>query len=168
MSRNTSVNLDIIINSDGYSIGGGTILRNFTLTGDDFDLSLSSVAQGHILFHDGNNFINLAPSTSGYFLQTQGLAANVQWAQPSHNDLADLSSDDHSQYMLLAGRAGGQILVGGINSGDDIVFETTSNITKGSYIFSELITNGLIKTTGASGTLDIATADTDYQQVITC
>ena len=49
----------------------------------------------------------------------------------SHADLQNLTADDHSQYALLNGRSGGQILYGGTASGDDIEIHSTSNATKG-------------------------------------
>jgi len=47
--------------------------------------------------------------------------------------------------MLLAGRSSGQALVGGTGAGDDLTFQTTSNGTKGDYIFSEMTTAGFLK-----------------------
>lgn len=55
-----------------------------------------------------------------------------------HGNLSGLGDDDHTQYALLAGRSGGQVLIGGTGAGDDITIQTTSNGSKGSYIFSEL------------------------------
>lgn len=50
-----------------------------------------------------------------------------------HGSLTDLTaSDDHTQYALLAGRAGGQSLIGGTASGDDLTLQSTSNATRGS------------------------------------
>jgi hypothetical protein len=43
------------------------------------DVSLTSPVQGHILYHDGSNWVNLAPGTSGYVLKTQGAGANPVW-----------------------------------------------------------------------------------------
>ena len=51
-------------------------------------------------------------------------------AQIDHGGLAGLSDDDHSQYTLLAGRATGQILYGGIAANEDITIVGTSNATK--------------------------------------
>jgi hypothetical protein len=62
-----------------------------------------------------------------------------------HGALSGLSDDDHGQYLLLAGRAGGQTVIGGTASGDDLTLQTTSNVTKGSYIFSEMTTVGYLK-----------------------
>ncbi len=49
----------------------------------------------------------------------------------SHSALTDLSNDDHSIYFLLSGRSGGTYAKGGINSGDTLTLESTSNATKG-------------------------------------
>lgn len=59
---------------------------------------------------------------------------------------------------LLAGRAGGQIIIGGTAAGDDLTLQTTSDGTKGSYIFSELTTVGGILRTDGSG---VVTSSTD-------
>lgn len=48
-----------------------------------------------------------------------------------HDLLDGLSDDDHSQYGLLAGRSGGQILIGGADSGDGLTLNSTSHATKG-------------------------------------
>lgn len=46
-------------------------------------------------------------------------------------DVAGLGDDDHTQYALLAGRSGGQILLGGTGSGESISIRSTSHSTKG-------------------------------------
>ncbi len=46
-------------------------------------------------------------------------------------DLTGLADDDHTQYALLAGRAGGQALFGGTGAGDTFTIQSTSNATKG-------------------------------------
>jgi hypothetical protein len=46
-----------------------------------------------------------------------------------------LMVDDHSQYALLAGRSGGQMLVGGTGSGEDLTLQSTAHATKGSLLF---------------------------------
>jgi hypothetical protein len=46
-----------------------------------------------------------------------------------------LADDDHTQYALLAGRAGGQTLYGGTDANDDITIHGTSNATRAtSYV----------------------------------
>lgn len=48
-----------------------------------------------------------------------------------HGGLSGLTDDDHTQYALLAGRSGGQVLTGGTASGNDLTLNSTSNATKG-------------------------------------
>src|SRR3990167_11417272 len=43
------------------------------------DVTLTSVAQGDILYHNGTAWVNLAAGTSGKFLKTQGAGANPAW-----------------------------------------------------------------------------------------
>jgi len=53
-----------------------------------------------------------------------------------HNLLASLSVGDvHTQYLLLAGRLGGQTAVGGTASGNNLTLQSTSHATKGKIIF---------------------------------
>lgn len=49
--------------------------------------------------------------------------------------LTGLTDDDHTQYALLAGRSGGQTLIGGTAAGDDLILRATSNATDGDIIF---------------------------------
>lgn len=49
----------------------------------------------------------------------------------SHGELDDLDVDDHLIYALLAGRAGGQTLMGGTASGEHLQLESTAHATKG-------------------------------------
>lgn len=74
-----------------------------------------------------------------------------------HGSLAGLTdSDDHTQYLLLAGRSGGQTLIGGTASGDDLTLQSTSHATKGSILFGtsayDEVNNRLLigTTTGSS------------------
>ena len=52
-----------------------------------------------------------------------------------HGDISNLNLDHHMQYALLAGRASGQTLVGGVNAGSSLVLESTSNASKGNIFF---------------------------------
>lgn len=56
-------------------------------------------------------------------------------AATDHGGLAGLTDDDHTQYPLLAGRAGGQTLIGGKESDEDLILQSTSNATKGHIFF---------------------------------
>jgi hypothetical protein len=53
----------------------------------------------------------------------------------THSLLGSLGSDDHTIYALLAGRAGGQTLYGGIGSGENLTLHSTAHATKGKIYF---------------------------------
>lgn len=48
-----------------------------------------------------------------------------------HGLLLGLTDDDHPQYFLLAGRAGGQVAIGGSAASEDLELQSTSDATKG-------------------------------------
>lgn len=62
---------------------------------------------------------------------SNSLSADVIQAGLDHGSISGLNDDDHSQYALLAGRSGGQSLVGGSASANDLSLSSTSNTTKG-------------------------------------
>lgn len=51
-----------------------------------------------------------------------------------HGTLVGLGDDDHTIYALLAGRSGGQTLIGGTGASNNLTLESTSNATKGFII----------------------------------
>ena len=55
----------------------------------------------------------------------------VNGGQFAHANLLLRNADDHTQYALLAGRAGGQILTGGTNASDPLTLRSTTDATKG-------------------------------------
>ena len=52
-----------------------------------------------------------------------------------HGGLDGLADDDHTQYALLAGRAGGQILIGGPDSDDDLELRGPRNVILNPDVF---------------------------------
>lgn len=56
-----------------------------------------------------------------------------------HGELNALSllDDDHTQYPLSIGRSGGQTLVGGSGSEDNLILQSTSDATKGAVVFAD-------------------------------
>lgn len=99
------------------------------------DASGSSSAANQFDLADGD--YTLAPGNAVAFLYVEGLD---RWVLPNrpgtggasdHGALTGLSDDDHSQYLLLNGRATGQIAIGGTAANDDLTLNSTSNATKG-------------------------------------
>ncbi len=57
-------------------------------------------------------------------------------ANIDHNSLNNLATGDpHTLYVLLAGRATGQTIIGGTASGDDLILQSSSHGTKGNIFF---------------------------------
>jgi hypothetical protein len=86
-----------------------------------------------------------------------------------HGALTGLSDDDHSIYALLAGRSGGQTLIGGTASGNNLTLQSTSHATKGKILFGTLSAYDQVNdrlglgTTVPNYTLEIAkTVDADF------
>lgn len=73
-----------------------------------------------------------------------GYHASMLLDHGTHTGLAD---DDHEQYALLAGRSGGQTLVGGTGAGNSLRLRSTSHATKGDVIVSDPL---LLETATAS------------------
>lgn len=82
----------------------------------------------------------LAIGTDGQVLKADSAqATGLVWADFDHGGLDGLTDDDHSQYLLLAGRSGGQIIHGGTGAGDDIRLQTTTHATKGVLVVEECL-----------------------------
>lgn len=63
---------------------------------------------------------------------------------------------------LLTGVTGGQTIIGGVGANDDLTLQTTSNVTKGNYILSELpVANGIVRTNASGELSSSASLDVD-------
>lgn len=80
---------------------------------DGTKIAMGSDAQGDILYYNGTDYVRLAPGTSGHYLQTQGAAANPQWAQ------AGASLEFVSETTISADSS---IDITGVASGYDYIF----------------------------------------------
>ena len=69
--------------------------------------------------------------TDGQVPNTITLDNITQITTRPHSSLTSLTADDHTQYGLLAGRSGGQTLIGGTAASNNLVLESTANATKG-------------------------------------
>ena len=64
-------------------------------------------------------------------------------ASINHSNLLNLGVDTHSQYALLAGRSGGQTLIGGTGTTDKLTLRSTSGVgTTGADIIFQVGNNG--------------------------
>lgn len=89
------------------------------------DIAQTQPAQdGDALFYDSINGVWLA---------------SVPDAEVDHTTIANITVGDagHTQFVMLAGRAGGQVIQGGTAAGEDLTLESTSNASKGTIFFRD-------------------------------
>lgn len=73
-----------------------------------------------------------------------------------HDLLNGLTDDDHSIYVLLAGRSGGQTVIGGTGSGEDLILRATSHATPGDVKFQNEAATFVMRYSESSGQLYIS------------
>lgn len=106
------------------------------------DVTITSAAQGDILYYDGSDWVNLAAGDSGKFLKTQGAGANPIWDTVS---AAAGGSDTQVQFndggSTIGGDAGftynkttdvatvGGVLVSGLTASEIVITDGSKNLT---------------------------------------
>lgn len=97
------------------SLGDGTDLISMATLLSLRDINTGATA-GMALFYDGSEWLPSFPDT-----------------EITHGDLSGLTTGDagHTQFVMLAGRSGGQIIQGGTGSGEHLTLESTANASKG-------------------------------------
>ena len=81
----------------------------------------------------GTLFVHGITNTSDLALKSGSIA---QFTTKTHSLLTSLLMDDHTQYLLLAGRATGQIAYGGTQASENLTLDSTAHATKGYIILS--------------------------------
>jgi len=91
------------------------------------DFARTQPAQaGDALFYDAVNGVWLASNPD---------------SEIAHSELSGLTVGDagHTQFALLAGRSGGQNLIGGVSASENLTLSSTSNATKGSIVLEDTL-----------------------------
>jgi hypothetical protein len=171
LTGGTAANNNTTIRSTSNAVKGSVVLDESTAT--------TSSSSGALLLSGGlgiSNTTDATSSISGGTITTAGGLAVARRAfigtdlsvggnltvsgsaSLPHGGLTGLSNDDHTIYALLAGRSGGQVIIGGTAASNNTTIRSTSNATKGSVIFDETTTS-ISSSTGAvriSGGLGIS------------
>jgi hypothetical protein len=146
---------DLAINGGSATAGiatvtAGGVLSSATLTAE-FD-SVFGATQGSVLYRGASSWSLLAPGTSGYFLQTQGAAANPTWAAASGG--TGCTTGGSAANMLVANGSGGctTVTVSSLTNG---ALALGSSGTAGSVAMGNATTGTvtLQPVTGALGTV---------------
>lgn len=120
-----------------------------TITGDastdtltwalDGDLTALAALSGtdNIYYRSGaNTWTSVTIGTGLTF--SGGTLSNSASGVTDHGALTGLSDDDHTQYTLLAGRSGGQTIIGGTAASNNLTLQSTSNATRGNILLSDV------------------------------
>jgi hypothetical protein len=134
----------------------GNILQTLDTTGKLSSLN-PLTTKGDLIVHNGTTENRLPIGNNGQVLRANtAVAAGMEWNDFDHGSLLGLNDDDHTQYLLLGGRSGGQVAIGGINALDNLILNSTSNITKGQVLITETTessstTSGAFQVNGGIG-----------------
>lgn len=115
--------------------------------------------------------------SSGDIFSSGGASAAPTWvtratlnAALDHGTMGGLADDDHTQYALLAGRSGGQTIIGGTAAADDLILRATSGVGVGSETVQiQVGSNGaktiatFLKTSGSTAELQLNSAEASKQ-----
>lgn len=116
-------------------------------------ISGAGVLIGRVIIQKNASSIDFVESAFSNNFSPAGLA--------SHGSLAGLTiGDDHMQYAFLGGRTGGQIMIGGTGTTDDLILRTTAgSAASGANMIFQTGDNGSIEAIniGYNGTVNIAT-----------
>lgn len=112
------------------------------------ELSIASQAQGDIAYFNGTNWVRLAAGTAGYYLKTQGVAANPIWAAlGAATDLSltgqeqgDVVYFNGSNWVVLHHGTAGQVLKTGGHGANPVWDVNIGSSVAGSYIIASAIT----------------------------
>ena len=123
----------------GVGLSNNSVLQN---------VSGSAIAGNSVLVSNGTaTGVTALATPLNSFLMSNGSSVPTWGA---------ISSDIFTQYAILAGRAGGQTFRGGTGANEDLVLESTSNVTKGDIILNASGGNVGIGTTSPSSKLEVA------------
>lgn len=111
----------------------------------------SSTTQNRLLYSTANNTVGELNSANNSFLTTDSSGIPT-WAA--------ISADSFSQYALLAGRTGGQILYGGTAANNSLTLDSTSNASKGSIVINPTGGNVGIGATSPTASLHLRAGST--------
>lgn len=120
------------------------------------DLAQTQPAQsGDTLFWDAVNSVFLASTPD---------------SEINHSTISGLVTGDagHTQFVMLAGRSGGQVLQGGTAASENLVLESTSNVTKGNILLrDDLLAETDASFSGTWSGTDLGDSTHNYRDVYT-
>lgn len=150
----------------GLTISTDTLVLNANL-GDLLNVVTTTPAKGHVLVHNGTNWVNIAPGTNGYVLSANSAATNgIEWVASSAT--VDLTTDVTGILPIANGGTNASTataafdnLAPGTTKGDIVVFDGTNHIRVGVGTDGQILkadsaeASGVVWATAAAGVTDI-------------
>lgn len=129
---------------------GAGLPQGFWLPGQEVD---------DIPFYTGSEWRGKRRPTVASFLTHTGSRGGLAWTAKTasgidHGGLAGLTDDDHTGYARLAGRSGGQTLIGGTAAADNLVLRATGGVGTTALVAFQVGNNGATEAgrfTGSGG-----------------
>jgi hypothetical protein len=130
--------------SGSYDVGSTTALLNDVYLSGGLRNASNEISIGTLLSLRSSRFRDLGqtqPAQNGDALFYDSVndvwLASTPDSEVDHTTIANLTTGDagHTQFVMLAGRAGGQVVQGGTAASENLTLESTSNASKG-YVFT--------------------------------
>lgn len=140
------VDKSVVPNVGTLDLGtSSNLFQNLYLSGGIND-GTNSISVGNLLSFRHSFFRDIAqtqPAQTGdalfYDDANDVWLASIPDSEVTHSALTGLTVGDsgHTQFAMLAGRTGGQIIQGGTDSGNNLTLESTAHATKGSIFLRD-------------------------------
>lgn len=141
------VNSSLIPNSSGsYDLGSNTNLMNDLFITGGIRNATNEMPISTLLSLRSAIYRDLAqtlPAQSGDTIFWDSVnsvfLASTPDSEVDHTTIANITVGDagHTQFAMLAGRAGGQTIIGGTAASENLILESTSHATKGNVLFRD-------------------------------
>ena len=140
---NVSLSADLVPDADNtFDIGASgnrvtdIYISNSLDNGTNAFLITELLDMRSVNYRDGARTQPVQTGDAIFWNGTQWLASNPD-TEIDHGELFGLLDDDHTQYVLLAGRATGQTIIGGTAASENLTLQSTSNATRGDILFAD-------------------------------
>jgi hypothetical protein len=133
----SSTDILIISDYDDIDINGYPATKYIEFSTLQSEVSLPAGVQGNILYHNGANWVVLAPGVDGQFLKCQGAAANPIWEVPAGSgDVTKVGTPVDNQIGIWTGD-------GTIEGSLDLTFDGTDLEVGGNILATVFDTNNI-------------------------
>lgn len=124
-----------------YDLGSsGFAWDNFFVTGNIRDAGVNIFAVSDLMTLRDIN-VGVAAGMTIFWTGAKWEASYPD-SEVDHGTITGLLDDDHTQYPLSLGRAGGQAIAGGVAASENLSLDSTSHATKGFILFNSTLRPG--------------------------